>query len=654
MKRARYRNLAVGILSSLVLCLGLIQAEKPPSLEGTVKDLKGIPVPGIKVIARHSTTQVDYSTQTDSRGRYVFEFLPSGAYDVWAEASGFKAIPETGVQIVSGTTAVVDFRFDLKERLIAPVGVPAEERKPPSKEEKSETDVVGGVLGGVVGGVLGGVVGEVEAPQRFIYRYAHGQFPSTEEYGRIYENIFLPALQNPLSTFSIDVDTASYANVRRFINSNQFPYKDAVRIEEMLNYFSYDYPAPTGKEPFSICTEISASPWTPAHRLIHIGLQGKKLSSRDLPPSNLVFLLDVSGSMAPPNKLPLLQQAFKLLVGELGERDRVSIVVYAGAAGLVLPSTPAGPKEKIREAIERLHAGGSTAGGAGIKLAYKVAEENFIPEGNNRIILATDGDFNVGVSSTSELVRMVEDYRQKGIFLTVLGFGVGNTKDGRMEQLADKGNGNYYYIDNLMEAKKVFINDMRGTLFTIAKDVKVQLEFNPARVKAYRLIGYENRLLNREDFADDSKDAGELGAGHSVTALYEIIPYGSKEEIPGIEELKYQETRINPEAFKSKEILTVKLRYKQPDGEKSRLIVHPLKDSDIALARTSDNFKFSAAVASFGMLLRDSEFKGDASYESVLALARESKGQDFFGYRAEFIQLVEKCALLESLRAKGS
>jgi Ca-activated chloride channel family protein len=654
MKRANYGNLAVGILASLVLCLGLMQAEKPPSLEGTVTDLKGIPVPGVKVTARHSTTQVVSSTQTDARGRYVFELLPSGSYEVWAEASGFRGIPEKAVQIVSGKTAVIDFRFDLERRRIAPVGVPAEERKPLSGEEKSKTGVVGGVLGGVVGGVLGGVVGEVEAPQHFPYGHAHGQFPSTEEYSRIYENIFLPALQNPLSTFSIDVDTASYANVRRFINDDQFPYKDAVRIEEMLNYFSYDYPLPADKSPFSIYTEISACPWNPAHRLIHIGLQGKKLASRQLPPSNLVFLLDVSGSMTPPNKLPLLQQAFKLLTGELGESDRVSIVVYAGAAGLVLPSTPAGQKEKIREAIERLRAGGSTAGGAGIKLAYKVAEENFLPEGNNRIILATDGDFNVGISSTSELVRLVEDYRQEGIFLTVLGFGMGNTKDGRMEQLADKGNGNYYYIDNLMEAKKVFINDMRGTLFTIAKDVKLQLEFNPARVKAYRLIGYENRLLNKEDFADDTKDAGELGTGHSVTALYEIIPYGSREEIPGADELTYQETKINPEAFKSKEILTVKLRYKEPDGAKSRLIVHPLKDSDIALARASDNFKFSAAVAAFGMLLRDSEFKGDTSYEGVLALARESKGQDFFGYRAEFIQLVEKCALLEGLGLKGN
>jgi Ca-activated chloride channel family protein len=422
----------------------------------------------------------------------------------------------------------------------------------------------------------------------------------------------------------------------------------------MINYFSYDYPLPKDNHPFSIYTEISTCPWNDAHRLIHIGLQGKELESKKLPPSNLVFLLDVSGSMSPANKLPLLQNAFKLLVKELGANDRASIVVYAGAAGLVLPSTAATQKDAIIAAIDRLHAGGSTAGGAGIKLAYKVAEKNFIQEGNNRIILATDGDFNIGVSSTSELVRMIEDYRKKGIFLTILGFGMGNYKDGRMEQLADKGNGNYYYIDNLMEAKKVFVNDMRGTLFTIAKDVKLQIEFNPAKVKAYRLIGYENRLLKKEDFADDSKDAGELGAGHTVTALYEIIPYGSQEAIPGVDDLKYQDNRISPEALKSKEIMTLKLRYKKPDGNKSKLIIHPLRDRDIVLAKTSDNFKFSSAVAAFGMLLCDSEFKGDTTYESVLNLARDGKGKDFFGYRAEFIQLVEKCSLLESFRPTGN
>jgi len=655
MKTQRFGITVIGIFTGLVLFLGLSLAENTVSLEGIITDNHGTTVSGVKVVAQNTNTQILYNSKTDNKGHYAFRSLPVGTYDVWVEMPGFQAVKQTGIHVRAGKTALLNFTLHLEGNTI----VPAQPVKDELADEKSDPKSDKRVLGGVVGGVLGGVVGEVAAPYRHKLQDASSlhQYPqnwNTEEYGRIYENSFLLALDNPLSTFSIDVDTASYSNVRRFINSNQFPYKDAVRIEEMINYFSYDYPLPKDNHPFSIYTEISTCPWNDAHRLIHIGLQGKQLESKKLPPSNLVFLLDVSGSMSPANKLPLLQQAFKLLVKELGANDRVSIVVYAGAAGLVLPSTAASQKETIIAAIDRLHAGGSTAGGAGIKLAYKVAEENFIQEGNNRIILATDGDFNVGVSSTSELVRMIEDYRKKGIFLTILGFGMGNYKDGRMEQLADKGNGNYYYIDNLMEAKKVFVNDMRGTLFTIAKDVKLQIEFNPAKVKAYRLIGYENRLLKKEDFADDTKDAGELGAGHTVTALYEIIPYGSQEEIPGVDDLKYQDNRISPEAFKSKEIMTIKLRYKKPDGEKSKLIVHPLKDRNIVLAKTSDNFRFSGAVAAFGMLLRDSEYKGGSSYESVLKLARDGKGKDFFGYRAEFIQLVEKCSLLESVRSTGN
>ncbi len=656
MKTKWFAITAIGIFAGLMLFLGIILAESTASLEGIITDNHGTAVSGVKVVAQNTSTQILYHTKTDRKGHFAFRNLPAGIYDVWVDMPGFKTVRNTGVHVRSTKAAQVNFTLHLEGNTIVPAS--------PAKGELVEEELAAErsdkrVLGGVVGGVLGGVVGEVAAPYRHkaqdaFYLHQHPQNWNTEEYDRIYENRFLLALDNPLSTFSIDVDTASYSNVRRFINSNQFPYKDAVRIEEMINYFSYDYPLPKDNHPFSIFTEISTCPWNDAHRLIHIGLQGKMLESKKLPPSNLVFLLDISGSMSPPNKLPLLQQAFKLLVKELGANDRVSIVVYAGAAGLVLPSTAATQKDTIVAAIERLHAGGSTAGGAGIKLAYKVAEENFIQEGNNRIILATDGDFNVGVSSTSELVRMIEDYRKKGIFLTILGFGMGNYKDGRMEQLANKGNGNYYYIDNLMEAKKVFVNDMRGTLFTIAKDVKLQIEFNPAKVKAYRLIGYENRLLKKEDFADDTKDAGELGAGHTVTALYEIIPYGSQEEIPGMDDLKYQINRISPEAFKSKEIMTLKLRYKKPDGEKSKLIVHPLKDTDIVLAKTSDNFKFSAAVAAFGMLLRDSEYKGGSSYESVLKLARGGKGKDFFGYRSEFIQLVEKCSLLESVRPTGN
>jgi Ca-activated chloride channel family protein len=649
MKKTRLGITTIGILIGLMLFLGIILAENVASLEGVVMDTKGVAVPGVEVIAKNTATLVTHRTKTDKKGHYAFLNLPIGIYDVWVMMPGFQAVKQTGVNIRSSKAMVVNFTLQFEGNTIIPA-IPVEAELDEEKADKRQT--------GVVGGVLGGVKGEVAAPVRTRLKdsFSYQRHPdwNTEEYDRIYENRFLLAQQNPLSTFSIDVDTASYSNVRRFINSNQFPYKDAVRIEEMINYFSYDYPQPEKDHPFSITTEISTCPWNVSHRLIHIGLQGKTLESNKLPSSNLVFLLDVSGSMGQPNKLPLLQKAFRLLVNELGPKDRVSIVVYAGAAGLVLPSTEASQKETIVSAIERLSAGGSTAGGAGIKLAYKVAEENFIQEGNNRIILATDGDFNVGVSSTSELVRMIEDYRKKGIFLTILGFGMGNYKDGRMEQLADKGNGNYYYIDNLMEAKKVFVNDMRGTLFTIAKDVKLQLEFNPAKVKAYRLIGYENRMLKKEDFADDTKDAGELGAGHTVTALYEIIPYGSAEEIPGVDELKYQDNKISPEAFKSKEMLTLKLRYKKPDGNKSKLIEHPLMDRNIALAKTSDNFKFSAAVASFGMLLRDSEFRGDTSYDSVLLLARDGKGKDHFGYRAEFIQLVEKCSLLESVRSKGN
>lgn len=650
MKKTKLGITAFGILIGLMMFLGIILAENVASLEGVVMDAKGIAVPGIEVIAQNSATGITHRTKTDKKGRYTFGNLAVGIYDVWVMMPGFQTVKQTGVNIRSSRTAVVNFTLQFEGNTIVPA-IPVEAELDEVKADKR-------VQGGVVGGVLGGVKGELAAPVRArpkdSFSYQRHSDWNTEEYDLIYENRFLLALQNPLSTFSIDVDTASYSNVRRFINGNQFPYKDAVRIEEMINYFSYDYAQPKKDYPFSITTEISTCPWNDSHRLIHIGLQGKKLETKTLPPSNLVFLMDVSGSMSAANKLPLLQKAFRLLVNELGPKDRVSIVVYAGAAGLVLPSTEATRKEAIVSAIECLKAGGSTAGGAGIKLAYKVAQENFIQEGNNRIILATDGDFNVGVSSTSELVRMIEDYRKKGIFLTILGFGMGNYKDGRMEQLADKGNGNYYYIDNLMEAKKVFVNDMRGTLFTIAKDVKLQLEFNPAKVKAYRLIGYENRMLKKEDFDNDTKDAGELGAGHTVTALYEIISFGSNEEIPGADDLKYQDNKISRKAFKNKEILTLKLRYKKPDGKKSKLIVHPLEDKDVVLAKASDNFKFSAAVAAFGMLLRDSEFKGDVDYERVLGLARDGKGKDFFGYRAEFIQLVEKCSLLDSVRSKSN
>jgi len=460
-----------------------------------------------------------------------------------------------------------------------------------------------------------------------------------EGYRLIEENDFMAVAANPLSTFGIDVDAASYSNVRRFLRERRLPPRDAVRIEELVNYFDYDYPDPTGEHPFSITTEISAAPWNPAHRLVHVGLQGKRVSRRDLPPGNLVFLVDVSGSMQQPDKLPLVKESLRMLVRELRPEDRVSLVVYAGAAGVVLPPTPGSRKDVIDRAIDRLEAGGSTAGGAGIVLAYRTAREAFIQGGNNRVILATDGDFNVGASSDAALVQLIEREREAGVFLTVLGFGRGNYQDAKMEQLADRGNGNYAYVDDRAEARKVLVREMGGTLLTIAKDMKVQIEFNPARVKAYRLIGYENRVLAAEDFADDSRDAGELGAGHSVTALYEIIPADSDEPVRGAGTLRYQETRPRGTADGA-ELMLVKLRYKEPDGTESRLIEAPVLDRGVELARTSDDFRFAAAVAQWGMLLRDSKFKGNASWPDVLRLAQGSLADDGGGYRSEFVRLV--------------
>lgn len=467
---------------------------------------------------------------------------------------------------------------------------------------------------------------------------------NTEEYDRIVENPFLSAKANPVSTFSTDVDHAAYSNVRRFLNNNSMPPPDAARIEEMVNYFDYDYPLPAGEDPFSISMEMNECPWNKKHYLVSIGLKGDEVPVTEIPPANLVFLLDVSGSMNHANKLPLLKKALKTLLEKLRPTDRVAIVVYAGAAGVVLPSTECKNKEEIIEAFDDLEAGGSTAGGEGIILAYKVAKENFIKNGNNRVVLATDGDFNVGQSSDAALERLIEEKRKDGIFLTVLGFGMGNYKDAKMEKLSNAGNGNYAYIDNILEAKKVFGHEMWRTLYTIAKDVKIQIEFNPAKVKGYRLIGYENRMLRKEDFNDDTKDAGDIGAGHTVTALYEIIPAGSDEEIPGSDELEYQKTEI----VDSENMMTVKLRYKKPDGDKSKLITQRIKQEDIKRTDMSDNFKFAAAVAQFGLLLRKSQYAGNAAYSSVLELARDAKGEDPFGYRTEFIRLVQIAETLDN------
>ncbi|MEO2051222.1 MAG: von Willebrand factor type A domain-containing protein [Allomuricauda sp.] len=461
------------------------------------------------------------------------------------------------------------------------------------------------------------------------------QIENDEHYAEITENKFEHVELSPLSTFSIDVDKAAYSNVRRMINNGQDVPVDAVKVEEMINYFNYDYPQPTA-HPFSINTEVAETPWNADTKLVKIGLQGKTYLNEDLPPSNLTFLIDVSGSMSSQNKLPLLKSAFKLLVNQLREKDKVSIVVYAGAAGMVLKPTRGDQKEEIIQAIERLQSGGSTAGGAGIELAYKLAEKNFVKNGNNRVILATDGDFNVGPSSDKAMVELIEEKRKTGVFLSVLGFGMGNYKDSKMEKLADKGNGNHAYIDTMQEAQKVFGQEFGGTLYTIAKDVKIQVEFNPKWVKGYRLIGYENRMLADEDFIDDTKDAGELGSGHTVTALYEIIPVESKSNyLQPVHQLKYS---TNSDTTISNELLTVRFRYKKPDGDKSQEIVQVVENET---AELSQDFKFAAAVALFGLQLRKSQFTNKSTVEDVIKLAESGLSNDKEGYRAEFLRLVK-------------
>jgi Ca-activated chloride channel family protein len=478
--------------------------------------------------------------------------------------------------------------------------------------------------------------------------------PNTESYSQIVENAFKRVPGNELSTFSIDVDTASYANMRRFLNQGQLPPADSVRIEEFINYFSYEYPQPAEGKPFGVNFEMASCPWAPKHKLVKIGLKGRDIAEDKRPAGNLVFLLDVSGSMSDDNKLPLLKKSMKLMVENLNGNDRVAIVVYAGASGVVLNSTSADKKDTILSALERLNSGGSTNGGAGIELAYKIASENFIKGGINRVILATDGDFNVGTVDEESLEKLIEKKAKSGVFLTVLGFGMGNYKDSTLEKLSGKGNGNYAYIDTLNEAKKVLVKEMGATLVTIAKDVKIQVEFNPGVVEGYRLIGYENRMLKKEDFNDDKKDAGEIGAGHTVTAFYEIIPKGVAMPNPTVDPLKYKRVKkvakvaekINPE-FKN-ELMTVKLRYKDPAGSKSRLLTFPLKNSTREYRSASDDFKFAASVAAFGMILRNSQYKGSANYKNILDLAENGLRNDKYGYRKQFLELIRKAQRIDT------
>jgi Ca-activated chloride channel family protein len=603
------------------------------AISGTVTDDGGLPLPGANVIIRGTST----GTQTDFDGRYSIE-AQLGQTLVYSYV-GFET-----EEVRVGTNKIIDVSLlpsaSLSEVVVTAYSVNNDAIRNAKgygiRRNRSRTANLESKLQGKAAGVQ--IRGQASLYGSRSYENTN-YVSENESYSRIEENIFKSVTTAPLSTFSIDVDKAGYSNIRRMLNNGQKVPEDAVKIEEMVNYFAYNYPQPSGKDPFSITADMVNSPWNADAKLVRIGLKGKDISLENVPPSNLVFLLDVSGSMDSPNKLPLLKAALNVLVDRLREKDKVAIVVYAGAAGLVLPPTSGAEKQLIKNAIENLSAGGSTAGGAGIELAYKIAAENFSKDGNNRVILATDGDFNVGKSSNRSMENLIEEKRKSGVFLTCLGFGMGNYKDSKLETLADKGNGNHAYIDTMQEAQKVLGTEFFGTLYTIAKDVKIQVEFNPAKVQAYRLIGYENRLLNDEDFKDDTKDAGELGSGHTVTALYEIIPVGIKSKyLKDIDNLKYTKQVAGNY---TDEMLTVKFRYKEPDGDVSKLIVKTVKDENSTIENASEDLKFSAAVALFGMQLRNSEFIDTKKKADVIALAEAGKGNDKDGYRAEFIRLVK-------------
>ncbi len=599
------------IFVTLIIALSVLAFTALRTITGKVTDENGTPLAGVNISVKGAPT----GTITDLRGNYqiivgdkdkVLVFTFTGYTSVELNITGRSIINVTLKPAVMVLHEMVSVAAESKADMYFKSAMPA---------------------------VAGG---------SGIHFQRYNNNFNTEGYASVNENGYKNVRNNPLSTFSIDVDNASYSNIRRFINGGSLPPADAVRIEEMINYFKYDYPEPRGEHPFSVYTELAVCPWNTRHQLLQVGLRGKSIDKSSLPPSNLVFLIDVSGSMSSPNKLPLLKSAFGLLVNELRPEDKVAIVVYAGAAGLVLESTPGSRKEVIMSAIDNLEAGGSTAGGAGLKLAYNEAEKNFVKGGNNRIILATDGDFNVGESSNGGMERLVGEKREMGVFITVLGFGMGNVKDDKMEIIADKGNGNYSYIDNLQEARRVLVREFGGTLFTIAKDVKFQLEFNPSKAESYRLIGYENRLLNDEDFNDDTKDAGEMGSGHMVTALYEIVPAGTGEKGPSVDPLKYQQSGNFRERDEdvSDELLTIKVRYKKPDGKTSMLLEKPVKAYARDIDEISENLNFAAAVAEFGMILRESEYKGNATLESSINLAKRARGEDDDGYRAELIRLM--------------
>jgi Ca-activated chloride channel family protein len=618
----------------LLICMVAVtaSAQQVRVITGTITDslLKS---PLAQVAVRVKGTNI--STTTDKKGRFSLK-TATGAVVLTINAAGY---PQVNIAVANGQNIVKVQLTQLQALNKSKNQYIMDDRV--EKEAPALSEVV---VTGYATRARKSVTASVSMVRGSQMNYAPAATPAnTEDYSPISENIFHAATDQPLSTLSIDVDRASYSNVRRFLNQGLMPQADAVRVEEMINYFDYHYKAPTGKDPVAIYTDMAICPWNTANQLVRIALKSKQVDTRELPPSNLVFLVDVSGSMSDENKLPLVKRAFTVLTEQLRAQDKVAIVVYAGAAGVVLPATSGSDKKKILAALEELSAGGSTAGGEGIQLAYQIAGELHTKNSNTRVILATDGDFNVGVSSDGELTRIIENERQKGVFLSVLGFGMGNYKDNKLELLADKGNGNYAYIDNFEEARRTFVTEFGGTLFTVAKDVKLQVEFNPQFVQSYRLVGYENRLLQNEDFNNDKKDAGDMGVGHTVTALYEIVPSGTK-AVSWVDPLKYQKGTI---IGNSSEVLTVKLRYKQPSADNSQLMEKVLPYSNQEISAAPEDFRMAASVAAFGQLLRHSAFKGTATYDQVLSWAGNARGDDAEGYRAEFIQLVKKARLLD-------
>ncbi|AIG29458.1 von Willebrand factor A [Flavobacterium psychrophilum] len=622
------------ISASIMMLMSTLFFGQDKTITGIVADASG-PMPGVNVMVKETKK----GTSTDFDGSYKIQANVG-------ETLVYSFIGMNDETRVVGTSTVINVSMKDNNQKLQEVVVTgysseyeSDNKSTPSRKERKKAQNSQELSEKIYNVPVNSNVAVCKNPS--IPNSTKTPVPNNEDYNSWIENPFESPKTAPLSTFSIDVDNASYTNIRRLINNGQKVPKDAVRVEEMINFFKYQYPQPKDNHPFSITTQYSDCPWNSKRKLVQIGLQGKNIPTNDLPASNLVFLIDVSGSMNADNKLPLLIESLKILVEQLRKQDKVAIVVYAGAAGLVLPPTAGNEKQTIINALEKLNAGGSTAGGAGIELAYKTAQENFIKDGNNRVILATDGDFNVGSTSDSAMQTLIEDKRESGVFLTCLGYGMGNYKDSKMEILADKGNGNYAYIDNIQEANRFLGKEFKGSMFAIAKDVKIQIEFNPKHVQSYRLIGYENRKLRPEDFKNDAIDAGELGSNHTVTALYEIIPIGTNSDFYNqTSDLKYTKTEVTDNNYND-ELATIKFRYKKPDAQKSIEMVQIIENKSTVLENATNDLKFATAVAWFGLKLRDSKLIANKSSEDIKKLARLGLSNDLDGYKAEFIRLVE-------------